>query len=82
MLWAVVIHCVLPFYTVTSGKGGGHSWVYRSVVGFSRYSRSCCFLQTLIGNGDNQSLFRYMNRWVLKSSSHMDSSNSMLRMPE
>ena len=37
MLWAVVIHCVLLFYTITSGKGGGHSWVYRSVVGFSRY---------------------------------------------
>ena len=37
MLWAVVIHCVLPFYTITSGKGGGHSWVYRSVVGLSRY---------------------------------------------
>ena len=37
MLWAVVIHCVLPFYTITSGKGGGPSWVSRSVVGFSRY---------------------------------------------
>ena len=37
MLWAVVIHCVLPYYTITSGKGGGHSWVYRSVVGLSRH---------------------------------------------
>ena len=38
MIWAVVLHCTLPFYTVTYGIGGSHSWVYRSVVGFSRYS--------------------------------------------
>ena len=24
-------------YGIRIGKGGGHSWVYRSVVGFSRY---------------------------------------------
>ena len=24
-------------YVIRIGKGGGHSWVYRSVVGFSRY---------------------------------------------
>ena len=23
----VVTHCVLPFYTITVGQGGGHSWI-------------------------------------------------------
>ena len=32
MIWAVVIHWVLLFYTVTPGKGGGYSWVSRGVL--------------------------------------------------
>ena len=37
-------------YEIRIGKGGGHSWVYRSVVGFSRYFifQKCAYTQKCI----------------------------------